>query len=73
LAIHDQDVVPHTGDVAELPERLATRLGLGHSFGHQARDARLEMERELVVDFALDAPVAERDAKDSTHSHSPLY
>lgn len=67
LMVEREHAVAGAGDVAELPVRFAASRVVVPSFRDQAFDARLDMERELVVHFAFDAGAAEWNSKDFSH------
>src|SRR5262245_45781673 len=71
LAIRDQHLVTHAGQVAELADRGLPRLSGRHAARDQRVDPRLEVECDLVVHVADESRAAERDAEHATHMGVP--
>src|SRR6185503_11339359 len=66
LVIQGKARIANGGHVAELAQRFRARGVGGHADVHQALDAILQVERELVVELPRHAAAAERDAKDAS-------
>jgi len=66
---------PRAIDVSELPAGAVTRLVRGNAFGHELGRDHVDVERELVVDLAIDLAIgatreAEQAAEPGDASHT---